>query len=335
MGKGGRAPAPPDPYEVGAAQTGTNVATAVANANLGNVNQITPDGSLTYTQSGTSTFTDPTTGQTYEIPQYTATQALSEGGQAVYDQNQRADLNMATLAADQSGFLNEYMAEPFSYNPGAHEEWAGGLYEQLNGDSMARQQEAMRTQMVNQGLTPGSQAYDDSMRGMYSGQQDARNRFMLDSYGQGMQTALTQRNQPINEITALLSGSQVSQPNFVNTSMPSIATTDMAGLINNNYNQRLNNFNADQQRKAGLMGGLFDLGGSLGSAAIMASDRRLKADIERIAEINGMGVYRFRYLGSADPQVGLMADEVEQVKPGAVIRGVDGYASVNYEEALS
>ena len=42
------APQPTDPKETSAAQTGTNVSTAIANAMMGNVNQITPNGSLTY-----------------------------------------------------------------------------------------------------------------------------------------------------------------------------------------------------------------------------------------------------------------------------------------------
>ena len=41
-------PTPPNPYATAAAQTGTNVATGVANAYLNNVNQVTPQGNLTY-----------------------------------------------------------------------------------------------------------------------------------------------------------------------------------------------------------------------------------------------------------------------------------------------
>ena len=42
------APTPPDPQATAQAQTGTNVSTAVANAYLGHVNQVTPDGALDY-----------------------------------------------------------------------------------------------------------------------------------------------------------------------------------------------------------------------------------------------------------------------------------------------
>ena len=43
MGKQ-KAPAPPNPKDTSAAQTGTSVATSIANANLQNVNQIGADG---------------------------------------------------------------------------------------------------------------------------------------------------------------------------------------------------------------------------------------------------------------------------------------------------
>ena len=74
-------PTPPNPIATAAAQTGTNVSTAVANAFLNNVNQNTPDGSLSYDVTGNHAWTDPSTGQTYKIPTFTATQTLSPTGQ--------------------------------------------------------------------------------------------------------------------------------------------------------------------------------------------------------------------------------------------------------------
>ena len=56
-------PDPPNPIATAGAQTGTNVSTAVANANLGNVNQVTPQGNLTYATTGNFDWTDPTTGR--------------------------------------------------------------------------------------------------------------------------------------------------------------------------------------------------------------------------------------------------------------------------------
>ncbi len=68
MGKS-KAPKAPDPKETAAAQTGTNIGTAIANQTLGNVNQVTPDGALTYSQTGMTKWTDPTSGKIYDLPQ--------------------------------------------------------------------------------------------------------------------------------------------------------------------------------------------------------------------------------------------------------------------------
>ena len=61
MGKGSApsAPAAPNPVDTARASTSTNVATAIANAFLNNVNQNTPDGSLRYDQTNTYNWTDP------------------------------------------------------------------------------------------------------------------------------------------------------------------------------------------------------------------------------------------------------------------------------------
>ena len=47
-----------------------------------------------------------------------------------------------------------------------------------------------------------------------------------------LQEQYATRQEPINEITSLLSGSQVSRPNFITPPQTSIPTTDIAGLIN-------------------------------------------------------------------------------------------------------
>lgn len=46
---------------------------------------------------------------------------------------------------------------------------------------------------------------------------------------------------------------------------------------------------------------------------------------------NGLGYYRFAYNGSDKPYVGVIAQEVQTVRPDAVTRGSDGYLRVYYE----
>ncbi len=65
------------------------------------------------------------------------------------------------------------------------------------------------------------------------------------------------------------------------------------------------------------------------------SDRRLKHDVQRIGHTDdGQPIYRFKYNGSDQTQIGLMADQVEKHRPDAV--GTDpktGYQYVDYDRA--
>lgn len=64
----------------------------------------------------------------------------------------------------------------------------------------------------------------------------------------------------------------------------------------------------------------------------MFSDRRLKRDIKRVGTLNnGLPVYTYKYKGSPTIHMGVMADEVKKVRPGAV-HNVGGYDMVNYGE---
>ena len=84
-------------------------------------------------------------------------------------------------------------------------------------------------------------------------------------------------------------------------------------------------------RMGGRGGGGFRGGGGRGGGR--RSDIALKHDIVLLGHLdNGLGFYRFAYNGSNVPYVGVMAQEVQNVLPGAVSRGRDGYLRVSYEK---
>jgi hypothetical protein len=326
MGKS--APKPPDPKETSAASTGTNVGTAIANAWLGNVNEVTPDGQTKVDQTGMKSWYDPYTKKTYKVPTFTRTTTLSEQQQAIKNQQDQASLGLSTLANKQTNFLQDYMDQPFKYEAGDHENWAMGLYDKINGDRNAQADEDLRTRLANQGIKAGSEAYSREMEAARGGMDKARNEYLLNSYQTGLQSAQAQRNQPINEITALMSGGQVSQPNFMGTQMPTIPTTDVAGLINENYNQRLGVWQQKQAMMSNIIGGLFGLGGSM----IRASDERLKENIEPAGTLEGHKLYTYTYKAdeTKTPQIGVMAQEVEKKRPDAVLKDSKGMRAVDY-----
>jgi len=105
------------------------------------------------------------------------------------------------------------------------------------------------------------QSYNEQ-QGVVAAQNAARSQWLTEQYAN--------RNQPINEITALMSGSQVQNPNFVNTPNYQIPTTDTAGLINQNYAQQQQNYQNAMSSWNSMMGGILGLGGSLGGASLVA-----------------------------------------------------------------
>lgn len=89
--------------------------------------------------------------------------------------------------------------------------------------------------------------------------------------------------------------------------------------------------NAQQttQKQSGGLGSF--LGSALTAGALAFSDRRLKRDIVKIGELDdSLGIYGYRYIWSDEPQRGVMADEVAQLRPWALGPQVNGFATVNY-----
>jgi hypothetical protein len=158
-----KAPTPPDPKDTSAAQTGTNIGTAIANNTMTMVDQNTPYGSLTYAQNGTQTYTDPYTGKTYEIPRYTANTTLSQGEQGILDANTAARTNLAQTGAAQSAFLKDYLAQPANFDTSAIEGRMNELGSSRLDPRFAQEEDALRTRLANQGVVPGSEAYNREM----------------------------------------------------------------------------------------------------------------------------------------------------------------------------
>jgi hypothetical protein len=153
--------------------------------------------------------------------------------------------------------------------------------------------------------------------------------------GQGFQELAYQRNEPINTLNAVRSGSQVTTPNQFYVNAPQQATTagaDMLGAAGMTGNAAIANANAANANRNAMMQGLFSLGG-----AAMMSDIRTKENIKHIGSMaNGLPVYEFEYkpefkaIAGEGKFIGVMAQEVELVQPEAVITRPDGYKMVNY-----
>mgnify|MGYP001553907273 CR=1 FL=1 len=316
-------PAPPDPIATANAQAAANKTTAITQNELNATNQVTPSGSLNYTQSGT--WADGT-------PQLTATQTLSPAEQNIYNLGEQTKTNLGTIGSEQSQKVGDLLNTPFDLNAATGTQQAD-ISKTLLDPVWNQRQSSLETQLANQGITQGSDAYTNAMRDFSSQRDNSYNSALLADRGQATTEALAQRNQPLNEISALLSGSQVSQPSFTNTPSAAVAQTPLSSDVYNRAALANQNYNTQLQNNSAMMGGLFGLGGSLGSMGIYKfSDERLKEDIKEVGETDGgLPVYTYRYKGDETPQMGVMAQDVEKVIPDAV-RKFGKFKAVDYSQ---
>lgn len=330
MGKS--APKAPDPYAVAQAQTESNIQTAQEQARLAMTGQVTPYGSVQYVA-------DPSSPSGYR-----AVSELSPEQQALLAQGQDLQAQYGGLAGQQLGRVSDTMASPFDLSAARGTE-ISDIQKTFLDPQWQQQEQSLQAQLLNQGIRPGSEQYENAMRQFGQQRDDSYNKMFLDAWGQANQAALTQRNIPLTDLAALGIGGQPqgAQPiGGAPTPSPGVAATDVEGPIYQNYQSQMNAYNSQ-------MGGLFGLGSSLlggwaksgfpgaASAIGMLSDRRVKTNIKKIGDDpRGWGSYIFHYaldgFKELGWQIGFMADEVEKVRPDAVFTDpITGLKSVNYD----
>ncbi len=331
-GKPPAPPAPPDPKETASTQTATNVNTAIANQQAGLINQITPYGTNSFNQRGVYSFvdkTDPDNHITHEIPLMELVTEFTPEGQEISDQNLQTDLNLATFGAEQSGKLNDLLRKPFDLS---NDEVEGRIID-LQRDRMdplwSDKRSSLEGRLSEQGIKRGTTAYDKAFAGFSRDENDAYNQMMLAGRGQALNEKLTQDTMPINQLIGITSGTQVQQPQFQATPSFNMPTTDYAGITSDNYNQRLSQWQAAQNSGGGFpIGGLFSALGSIGGAAF--SDRRLKRDVTFLGLLGDLPIYAWRYIWGGPRHVGVMAQDMEVLRPDAVVRLPGGWLAVDY-----
>jgi hypothetical protein len=346
MGKKAPSPPPaPDPAATAAAQATANKESAIAQAQINQINQYTPYGTLEYTQRGESE--DGT-------PQYSATQTLAPEQQAILDQQNQAALNYGQTANRQLDSVSDTLSQPLDIsalgpapvlNEDTRSNVANALYDRMN-PQYDRDLELLQTRLSNQGFTdPGSEAYRAEMDNFNRGRNDARLAVESAALNQASQLygleanqrdrsvneLIQGRTQPLNELAAMMTGTQVQGPQFITPPQQQIAPGDIMGatygsanLANQNYAQQVAAQNAGTQGLYGL------LGSGLMAGAYAFSDRRLKTNIRKVGRRNGLNVYAFNYVWG-QPAVGFMADEVKAKFPHAV-KTIGGFDAVNYAE---
>lgn len=248
---------PPTPDFAGqaAAQGRENRATALFNAKLANPFFSNPYGTQRIDWTGQQTG-DPS------IP-FVSTD-LTPLGQQAFDSQQRLSAAMGTAAEDSLGRVNQAFANPFEFDSNqALQAGAENAIMSRLTPIMDRQEAQLRTRLANQGLAPGGEAYGNEMMDFNNARNDAQMQAVLQGIRlqpQLLSTALTMRNQPLNEFNALRTGAQVQAPQFQGFTGASAAPapiyqagSDAAGFATDLYNAEMGTRNA-------MLSGLFGLG---------------------------------------------------------------------------
>jgi hypothetical protein len=194
--------------------------------------------------------------------------------------------------------------------------------------------EQLDSKLANEGITPGSAAYTQAMD-----QQSRQNTFtdnqtinsaitgggaeqsrLFGLGSQGLQNQLAVRDAPISEYEKL-----TGNP----TSQVSAATPDISGAFNQQLQSQLGAYNASTATNNANT----SAAGSAASAYLMylaLSDERTKYDIKKVGELDsGPGIYTYKYKGDTKPQIGVMAQELEETHPQAVF-SLGGLKMVDY-----
>ena len=261
--------------------------------------------------------------------QAAANQAAAQNfGQNVTNQqlgNQATQQNFNNALATQQA-QNQAIGQNFS------QQLAGT---QLSNQAIGQnyQQNLQSQQAINQALAQN--------QAVAAQQQQLANAAQLQQYNQNLTSAqfgnsaatqelqkqLALRNQPLNEITGLMSGSQLQMPQFQGYNPTNIAPAPVFAGAQAQGAANMQNYGIQQSGANATTSGLFSLAGA--AAPFMFSDRKLKSNIERIGTHKlGIGVYEYDIFG--ERQQGVMADEVEKVMPEAVVMHPSGYKMVNY-----
>lgn len=350
-----KVPAAPDP-----------AATVEAQSKANQISQLTPYGNLIYGNYADGKFT-PFTGedarQALKIEETPYQQQFRTGGEqlslGLVNQmlSQGAKLPQVRSAGQiEQGLMplsSDFSGDATRAEEATYQAAVNRLQPQLD-----RARSQLEQRLADQGIPMGSPAYQEEMNRFEQSQADQLNQLSLESVLAGRaeqdrlaRLALAQQGQQFNVqsgLTSLENQARAGQFGEIGTlfglTQPfqqySTPNVDAAGIINQGYANQLGRYNAQTSAQAGNLGALGSLAGAGLSAAsnpaslfgytLWGSDKELKENIKPIGTENGFNIYEFNYKGDDTKFIGVMAQEVQEVKPEAVMKDSEGYLMVDY-----
>jgi hypothetical protein len=254
----GKSSAPPSPDYVGAAnaQGAANRDAALQSGMLSNPAFSNPFGSrdVNYYDQGGG-FMKPM-----------VVDKLSPLGQSRFDQEQRIVGSVGNIAEGGLGRVDQAYSRPFGIqNVNDLQNKAESLMSARIEPQLARNREATQTQLITRGHNPQNESYKAQMDQLGQQENDARRQGILSAMQmrpQTLQEELSLRNQPLNELNALRTGSQVSLPQFQQFQGANVAGAPVFNAAQAQGQYDINRYGIQQGGQNNMMGGLFGLGGA-------------------------------------------------------------------------
>lgn len=274
------APSPPPPPDYAAAATAQGAANkeaAIAGSQISNPNIISPLGNQTVTYTN-----DPVTGN----PVPTVTQSYNPTQQQIFETNQQGQLGLATVGRDAVGRIGNILGQDVNFNRDigsqsqGRQEVIDAMMSRVNQD-LGRRQGDVESTLTARGIPRGSEAWNREMDQLERSRTDALQQAIvgsdaraMDERRQAITELMAQRQTPLNEISALRTGSQVAPLQFQGFSGQNVgAAPVMQGAIAG-QNAAMDAYNAQAGQAGGLMSGLFSLGSAgLGAYGMMNRGR--------------------------------------------------------------
>ena len=201
-----------------------------------------------------------------------ANQGLVTGGEA-YDNEMRTmgqNRNDLELQAAAQGINLDAMMNQQGFGQ-AQAQGQFGNESQLNQFQAALQNAGMGNTALQQDYQNqlAAQTAQNAAIAQNYNQQLGLAQFGNEAQQQSLDQQLTLRNQPLNQITGLMSGSQIQTPQFQGYQGANIAAAPIYQATQDTFGGQMDQYGIRQQAKNNMMSGLMSLGGSLGGAAMM------------------------------------------------------------------
>lgn len=145
----------------------------------------------------------------------------------------------------------------------------------------------------------------------------------------------TDQARQMSALQQLLQGGQMQQQqNQQVLDVPWTALERLFGITPKQMNSQTNT-QKESESTASPASTFGSIASGLGSLGIKFSDARMKTDIRRLGTLpNGLGVYDYAWRADGIREIGLIAQEVQRVRPDAVVEAPNGYLMVDYGKAV-